>query len=53
MKANRSQLLGRSHLLRATGMGISGLAIATMNADAAREVWEAAREEHRTADASA
>ncbi|WP_280171400.1 cation transporter [Agrobacterium pusense] len=30
---------------------IVGLAIAAMNADAAREVWEAAREEHRTAEA--
>jgi Co/Zn/Cd efflux system component len=29
---------------------IIGLAIALMNADAAREVWEAAREEHRTAN---
>lgn len=28
-----------------------GLAIAVMNADAAREVWQAAREEHRTAEA--
>lgn len=28
---------------------IVGLAIALMNADAAREVWEAAREEHRAA----
>jgi Co/Zn/Cd efflux system component len=28
---------------------VVGLAIAAMNADAAREVWEAAREEHRTA----
>ncbi|AYG63700.1 cation transporter (plasmid) [Rhizobium jaguaris] len=28
---------------------IVGLAIAAMNADAAREVWEAARNEHRTA----
>jgi Co/Zn/Cd efflux system component len=28
---------------------IVGLGIAAMNADAAREVWEAAREEHRTA----
>ncbi len=28
---------------------ILGLAIAAMNADAAREVWQAAREEHRTA----
>lgn len=28
---------------------IIGLAIALMNADAAREVWEAAREEHRAA----
>lgn len=28
---------------------IVGLAIAAMNADAAREVWEAAREEHRLA----
>jgi Co/Zn/Cd efflux system component len=28
---------------------IVGLAIAAMNADAAREVWEAAREEHRAA----
>jgi Co/Zn/Cd efflux system component len=28
-----------------------GLAIAAVNADAAREVWEAAREEHRTAEA--
>ena len=27
---------------------IVGLAIAAMNADAAREVWEAAQEEHRT-----
>jgi Co/Zn/Cd efflux system component len=30
---------------------IVGLAIAAMNADAAREVWEAARAEHRAADA--
>ena len=30
---------------------IVGLAIAAMNADAAREVWEAAREEHRAATA--
>ena len=30
---------------------IVGLAIAAMNADAAREVWEAAREEHRSASA--
>lgn len=30
---------------------IVGLAIAAMNADAAREVWTAAREEHRTAGA--
>jgi Co/Zn/Cd efflux system component len=30
---------------------IVGLAIATMNADAAMEVWEAAREEHRAANA--
>ena len=29
---------------------IVGLGIAAMNADAAREVWSAAREEHRTAD---
>jgi Co/Zn/Cd efflux system component len=29
---------------------IVGLGIAAMNADAAREVWRAAREEHRTAD---
>jgi Co/Zn/Cd efflux system component len=29
---------------------IVGLAIAAINADAAREVWEAAREEHRTAE---
>ncbi|MFS8113834.1 cation diffusion facilitator family transporter [Rhizobium jaguaris] len=28
---------------------IVGLAIAALNADAAREVWEAARDEHRTA----
>jgi Co/Zn/Cd efflux system component len=28
---------------------IVGLGIAAMNADAAREVWEAAREEHKTA----
>ena len=28
---------------------IVGLAIALMNADAAREVWNAAREEHRAA----
>jgi Co/Zn/Cd efflux system component len=28
---------------------ILGLGIAAMNADAAREVWQAAREEHRTA----
>ena len=28
---------------------IVGLAIAAMNADAAREVWEAAREEHKAA----
>jgi Co/Zn/Cd efflux system component len=30
---------------------IVGLAIAAMNTDAAREVWEAAREEHRVASA--
>jgi Co/Zn/Cd efflux system component len=30
---------------------IVGLVIAAMNADAAREVWEAAREEHRAAEA--
>lgn len=30
---------------------IVGFAIAAMNADAAREVWEAAREEHDTAEA--
>jgi Co/Zn/Cd efflux system component len=30
---------------------IVGLAIAAMNADAAREVWETAREEHRTLQA--
>jgi hypothetical protein len=30
---------------------IVGLGIAAMNADAAREVWEAAREEHKTAEA--
>ncbi len=30
---------------------IVGLAIAAMNADAAREVWEAAREEHKIAEA--
>jgi Co/Zn/Cd efflux system component len=30
---------------------IVGLAIAAMNADAAREVWQAAREEHREAEA--
>lgn len=30
---------------------IVGLGIAAMNADAAREVWEAARKEHRTAEA--
>ena len=30
---------------------IVGLGIATVNADAAREVWHAAREEHRTANA--
>ena len=30
---------------------IVGLAIAVMNADAAREVWEAARDEHRSAEA--
>jgi len=30
---------------------IVGLGIAAMNADAAREVWQAARAEHRTADA--
>jgi Co/Zn/Cd efflux system component len=29
---------------------IVGLGIAAMNADAAREVWSAAREEHRAAD---
>ncbi|MFL4995359.1 MAG: cation transporter, partial [Microvirga sp.] len=32
---------------------IVGLAIAAMNADAAREVWEAAREEHRAETPSA
>jgi Co/Zn/Cd efflux system component len=30
---------------------IVGLGIAAINADAAREVWQAAREEHRTAEA--
>jgi Co/Zn/Cd efflux system component len=30
---------------------VVGLAIAAMNADAAREVWQAAREEHREAEA--
>jgi Co/Zn/Cd efflux system component len=30
---------------------IVGLGIAALNADAAREVWNAAREEHRTASA--
>ena len=30
---------------------IVGLGIAAMNADAAREVWQAAREEHQTAEA--
>lgn len=30
---------------------IVGLAIATVNADAAREVWQAARDEHKTAEA--
>jgi len=30
---------------------IVGLGIAAMNADAAREVWQAAQEEHRTAEA--
>ena len=30
---------------------VVGLGIATMNADAAREVWEAARDEHRQARA--
>jgi Co/Zn/Cd efflux system component len=30
---------------------IVGLAIAALNADAAREVWQAARSEHRTAEA--
>lgn len=29
---------------------IVGLGIAVMNADAAREVWSAAREEHKTAN---
>jgi Co/Zn/Cd efflux system component len=29
---------------------IVGIGIAAMNADAAREVWQAARDEHRTAD---
>ena len=29
---------------------IVGLGIAAMNADAAREVWQAARDEHRTAE---
>ena len=32
---------------------IVGLGITVMNADAAREVWQAAREEHRVASASA
>jgi len=32
---------------------IVGLGIAAMNADAAREVWNAAREEHRAADSDA
>jgi Co/Zn/Cd efflux system component len=32
---------------------IVGLGIAAMNADAAREVWNAAREEHKTADSDA
>jgi len=30
---------------------IVGLGIAAMNADAAREVWQAAREERKTAEA--
>ena len=30
---------------------IVGLGIAALNADAAREVWQAAREEHKTAEA--
>jgi Co/Zn/Cd efflux system component len=30
---------------------IVGLGIAAMNADAAREVWQAARDEHRTVEA--
>jgi Co/Zn/Cd efflux system component len=30
---------------------IVGLGIAAMNADAAREVWKAAREEHKAAEA--
>ena len=30
---------------------IVGLGIAAMNADAAREVWQAAREEHRSGSA--
>ena len=30
---------------------ITGLGIGAMNADAAREVWQAAREEHHTAEA--
>ena len=29
---------------------VVGLGIAVMNADAAREVWEAAREEHRAVE---
>lgn len=30
---------------------VVGLGIAAMNADAAREIWQAAREEHRMAEA--
>jgi hypothetical protein len=32
------------------GLFAVGLGIVAMNADAAREVWQAARDEHRTAE---
>jgi Co/Zn/Cd efflux system component len=46
--ANIAAGLVTAYLWRSAGPDlIVGLAIAAMNADAAREVWQAAREEHR------
>jgi Co/Zn/Cd efflux system component len=44
-------LRARVGMLLAGILLIAGLAIAAVNADAAREVWQAAREEHRAANA--